>query len=126
MQTQIQIEKNLLQVARTIRKELKKLLGVSAKPRNAICGLFERALDDWHGEFIYDSMTCLKDIMQLWPDGTGCRVFPIPASRADRSKRAAAEAYVDLPHWEGEQLELRLELLDYIIEQLEGTSNASK
>lgn len=124
MQTQTQIEENLLRVARTIRKELKKLLGVSAKPRNAICGLFDRTL--CYGEFYYDSMTCLKDIMQSWPGGTGCRVFPVPASRANRSKRAAAEAYVDLPHWEGEQLELRLELLDYIIEQLEDSINASK
>lgn len=123
---QTHIERNLLQVARTIRKEVMNLISFGGEPRSALCGLFENALDDCHGEFLHDSMVCLKDIMQSWPDGTGCRVFPVPATRGDRDEDAAQDAYTDLPHWEDEQLVLRLELLDYIIEQLEETTNASK
>lgn len=85
---------------------------------------FDKALDCLEGDAPSD---LLADLMEPWPEGTGCCAYPIPAARGCISIDAAYRAFRHVgERWAGEQLELRLELLDYIIEQLEETTNASK
>lgn len=53
--------------------------------------------------------------MRAWPAGTGDLNYPIPPTTPGVT---AEYQYHRDPLWEGEQLALRLELIDYLLEQL--------
>lgn len=62
----------------------------------------------------------VSKLMATWPDGTGSRIYPIPIEADNKDVHLAEHAY-DLftNKWEGKQLELRLNLLDYMVEELD-------
>jgi len=58
-------------------------------------------------------------LMKGWPLATSCPSYPVPATRGNRCPEAAAAAYNTFEKWEGEQLELRLDLLAYMRARLD-------
>jgi len=58
-------------------------------------------------------------LMHGWPLASSCPSYPIPATRGNRCPEAAAAAYNTFEKWEGEQLELRLDLLAYMRARLD-------
>lgn len=77
-----------------------------------ICSNVGRRLPDLH----YDKWPGFYDKhMRRWPAGTGDRNYPVPATTPGV---AAEYQYHHEALWEGEQLALRLQLIDYLLEQL--------
>lgn len=61
----------------------------------------------------------VSKLMATWPDGTGSRTYPIPIEAGNKDVQLAEHAYTLFTNkWEGEQLELRLNLLDFMIDTL--------
>ena len=98
-------------------------------PDYGICGEIDTYWEQAFGEFTFDKvLDCLEggapsdvlaDLMELWPEGTGCRAYPIPAMRGYTYTGAARDAFHEQDgRWVGEQLELRLELIDYLLNDL--------
>lgn len=60
-------------------------------------------------------------LMESWPAGTGDATYPIPSSTDECDNVAKAVRTYDLcdNKWEGEQHELRINLLIYMVEELD-------
>lgn len=66
----------------------------------------------------------MSHLMQQWPGRSGSRNYPVPASRTDRSYLAAQLKYAESntkQMWDRntEQGQLRWELLEWLIEELQ-------
>lgn len=61
----------------------------------------------------------LSKRMAEWPAGTGSSDFPVPAERGCKCTNNALVAFITFEgRWVGAQLELRLELIDYLLNEL--------
>lgn len=93
--------------------------------RSGICamiGACVRQIDD-DIELMHKVYSLLGDVITSWPEGTGSRDYPIPATSPLVSDikppeiAASRQFYIRRERWTGEQRKLRLALLRYIIAQ---------
>ena len=91
-------------------------------PEFGLCVNIEEALYNAY----YDEDEVLSALAEFveglaeWPEGTGCTAYPVPATRGDKCRERAAEAYFasrDTGRWEGEQGELRMDLVNWLLEE---------
>ena len=98
-------------------------------PDYGICGEIDTYWEQAFEEFDFDkALDCLEGDspseflskrMAEWPAGTGHRSWPVPAERGCKCTDNALVAFRTFENrWVGEQLELRLELIDYLLNEL--------
>jgi hypothetical protein len=80
-----------------------------------ICYNVSRILPLGSGSAAFDWRMQRDSLFLAWPLSSGSSEFPIP--RTDRMYANAHEQYRRGMLWHGEQLELRINLLDYLIER---------
>lgn len=67
-----------------------------------------------------DFKEIMTDLMATWPEGTGGNYFPVPAERGCKSEYQAELTYCSMAlYWVGEQGQLRIDLLVWMIGILE-------
>ena len=82
----------------------------AAVKQYGICGEFNRY---YHGKAAEPGKE-LKRLFALWPKFSGCAVYPVPGSGVAFSRAVSSKRL-----WSGEYGQLRKELLNFMIEQLE-------
>lgn len=88
--------------------------------RYGICMYVEEYLEQHFPEFPFDLLETIGGLAQNWPKWSGDGTYVVPApSWCQEKQDPHCWAYCNLPAWEGEYGELRRELLDFLIEELE-------
>ena len=108
-------EQILLEILRRIRnKQLAKKATTLTHDTHAICRYVDADSEAWK---IRDSFTMLQKLFRSWPKSTQSVSYPVPDPRGI----SARLAYMEGRHhgmWVGEYGALRMELLEWMIEQL--------
>ena len=108
--------KQLLEALKHLRNTLK------ATPANGgICVNVENYI---YEHFPQSHHICVDEIIGVlarqWPKYSGCDTYPVPAPKKYQQKPDPhCWAFCYLPNWQGEYGDLRRELLDFLIEELE-------
>ena len=86
-----------------------------------ICANVEGYLYDKYQDDSFNVAETIGKLSQKWPKWSGSLTYPvpIPENLVTSTVRTSYWAFCFLPKWEGEYGALRLELLDFLIEELE-------
>lgn len=110
-----------LNIASDCLRAIKDNDGDTRHPAGGICAAISKymtlTLETWDNhDLIYNT---LRDMMVEWPDGTGCRSFPVPDPN-DNDFNASSVVFLSTDdYWSGPYGELRLKLLDWLIDKVE-------
>ena len=108
------VDKRLLQKLRVVRLNVEAKLAAGQAVNQAICS----QLGDL--DIAYDEMSLLRTLFTLWPKFSGDESFPVPSPDPERNPFGV---YVDASfkgdYWTGEYGALRMELLEWLIHNLE-------
>lgn len=87
------------------------------EPSSGICGLVSQGVKAHTGN---DRMvgTALRYCFERWPEFSGNFSYPVPLTKGAGGSASPSRAFEVLPHWAGDQLKLRQDLLNFIVETL--------
>lgn len=108
-------QRPLLEALKHLKSQERKLYG--------ICVYVEEYLDEHFPDFPFDDLETIGGLAKNWPKWSGDGTYPVPAPTCHQEKPDShCWAYCHLPKWQGEYGQLRMELLDFLIEELENAS----
>lgn len=86
-----------------------------------ICANVEGYLHDKYRDDAFHAAEVIAEMAQKWPKWSGSLTYPVPCPEnlVTSAHHTSYWAFGFLPKWEGAYGALRLELLDFLIEELE-------
>lgn len=107
-----------------VLKQLQQEVSEGHYPETGICSYVGMNV----GGFLGDVYNRMREIMHQWPLATGSKAFPVPACEGDNDFSSALQAYQSYAElkllWSGsEHAELRKQLLNWMVDQLEKNQN---
>lgn len=110
-----QLDLELLDLLKKIRRQVRKRLKKGKKAKFAICYM----VTVLHGGYSREQHQRLQKLFAKWPKFSGSDVYPVPSTNGMTAGEKYTDAWDNGRLWTGKYGRLRMELLEWLIGYLE-------